>query len=44
MKYLQVLLFPVAFFSFTFADFTDDAIASIQTLQKTWYNFNTGLW
>ncbi|EUC43201.1 glycoside hydrolase family 76 protein [Bipolaris oryzae ATCC 44560] len=44
MRYLQVLLLPVAFFSFTCADFTDDAIASIQTLQKTWYNFNTGLW
>lgn len=44
MRYLTIFLLPIVFFSSTFADFTDDAVNSIQTLQTKWYDFNNGLW
>ncbi|KAF1830468.1 glycosyl hydrolase [Decorospora gaudefroyi] len=44
MKYLAALLIPLLYSSHAFADFTDDALEAVRTLQNKWYNFDTGLW
>ncbi|KAF1943137.1 glycosyl hydrolase [Clathrospora elynae] len=44
MKYFESLLLPFLFSTLAFADYADDALAAIHTLQDKWYNFDTGLW
>jgi len=44
MKYLATLLIPLLYSPSVYADYADDAITAIHTLQDKWYNFDTGLW
>jgi predicted alpha-1,6-mannanase (GH76 family) len=44
MKYLAAFMVPLLYVTPTFADYADDALTAIRTLQQKFYNFDTGLW
>jgi hypothetical protein len=44
MKYLQSCVLPLLYLAPVHADYTDDAIAAIKTLNDKWYDAATGIW
>lgn len=44
MKFFRSVLVPLLYLPFAYADFADNAQEAILTLQRKYYNFDTGLW